>query len=1044
MSSNLDLEQVQIVEYDPIYAQQIAAMWNESHESWGGSNRVRTAESVVREIENAGYLKLFLAIIHNKVVGYCSFSHYKNDEGALYVPLLNVSPSYHGRKIGKSLILKAVQTTIEMGWPRLDLFTWAGNTKAVPMYKKCGFFWEKKENSVHLMNFIPTVLQTEALEPYWDKLDWYADSVRSLDIAPDGRTESGFDYFEYVWEKNGVSLRVEFEKTARGMRLIETDDYSIHTEIDEHALVFGSSYPVRYVIRNKTGRHLDCTVRGISDKNIRFELDETVSVHDKWVVEGEFELDPVQEEQSDWKTHPAVTTEWTINGRKALFRTGIAPKFPAKVKLEVQGQEQYTDVQGEAFVTFENNYNVQATFEFTLPPSSFITYDIPQVKVDIPAKGKVSVPISYRLNDFGLYSEDVLIKTKPNNLPEVSYRSKLHSIFKGNSGQYGGDALDHWVAVNGPYTLGLNKKNNDFWVSHFNGGNQHSWLYPRMGRPYSLEFMKKPAESVKVFTDGDTVVIEADYVSDDFPGITLTAYGRLQSNGIVERYFKVYNGSSESLSDDLFLNDTFYFEWKKLVLPYDGHYYDLADQHASDSDDWELNRISEHWMFSRAEKLSFGFYWDSSAKLIKTEWHFGIEYNVGRLAEGESYRTPSTFLTIGTYTDWWDFRSYALKRREAIRPLLRDHCELLLKNRNPFTRSDAIIELRQHRRQPLDGKLSLSSTSAGFEQVNQTYEQTEEMYAASFLIADQSAGEIGAVHMEFEAADLTFERSVAFIPISNTPTVQEIGQGEAGELYRCDNGILSIEASPAFGSALHSLKYQGEEWLDSSFPVPGPRSWSNPWLGGISASIQGMSSLTQLEEPRSAEFVTLMDSFGNEWRGIELRTWIRKHEKNRGLELSLFTLLLPSAPVLCYVTRLTNRSGLSYNQFRSTVNTFLHPDRELTKGWAEKDNDIRYRCGKVGLSIQSEGVIRFGSDDRSTLLHAVSRHPGSNASLYTNNLLIEHRVSQNVPLLDGNTVWGSPGFIIFGNTPFTYKQLQGLVDIRFDEAHNQGGRNADY
>ncbi|MFD0960511.1 hypothetical protein [Paenibacillus chungangensis] len=59
-----------------------------------------------------------------------------------------------------------------MGWPRLDLFTWAGNTKAVPLYKKCGFFWEKKDDSVHLMNFIPTVLQTEALLPSLERLDW--------------------------------------------------------------------------------------------------------------------------------------------------------------------------------------------------------------------------------------------------------------------------------------------------------------------------------------------------------------------------------------------------------------------------------------------------------------------------------------------------------------------------------------------------------------------------------------------------------------------------------------------------------------------------------------------------------------------------------------------------------------------------------------------------------------------------------------------------------------------------------------------------------
>jgi len=1047
MSSILQSEQIQIVEYDPGYAQAIADMWNESHESWGGSNRVRTAESVARDIENESNLKLFLAVIGSKVVGYCSFSHYKNDEGALYVPLLNVSPQYHGRKIGRLLILRAVQATVEMGWPRLDLFTWAGNTKAVPMYKKCGFFWEKKDNSVHLMNFIPTVLQTEALKPYWEKLDWYADSVRTIDIAPDGRTENGFDFFEYAWENDGVTLRVEFEKTGRGLRLMETDDYSIHTEIDEHALVFGKRYPVRYVIRNKSGKPLHCTVRGIDDKNIRFGLDEAVSVYDTRVIEGEFELEPVMEEQSDWKTHPAVTAEWTINGRKAAFRTGIAPKFPAKVKLKASGREQYIGVSEEAFVTFENNYNEQAAFEFTFPQSPFISFETSQVSVDIPAKGKATVPIRYTLSGFGLYSEDVSIKAKPCSGIEASYTSKLHSVFKGNSGRFGGDALDHWIAVNGPYTLGLNKTNNDLWVSHFNGGDRCSWISPRLGRPYSLEFTKKKSDSVKVYPDGDAMVIEADYASDDYPGITFTSYARLYPNGIVERYFDVRNDadSEEAWQDELYINDSFYFDWSKLVLPYDGHYYDLADHHAADEDDWELERVSENWLFSRSDKLPLGFCWDRSAKLINTEWHIGVEYSLGRLAKGAAHRTPSTFLAIGTYTDWWDFRSYAQKRRDAVRPLLRDHCELSMKDRNPFTGPEAIVELRQHRNQPLDGRLTLSSPSASFEPVTQSFEQDDDVYEASVLLNGRVPGTIEAVQMTFEAEDLTFTRSAAFIPTSNQPVRQEMVQGEAGDVYRCDNGTIRIEASPAFGAALHSLKVHGEEWLHSSYPVAGPYSWWNPWYGGLSASLQDMSSISQSKEARSAEFVSLTDNFGNVWSGIELRTSIRLHEKNRGLELSLFTLLLPSAPVLCYATRLTNRSGLSYNKFRCTTNAFLSPGEPLTKGWAEQNGDIRYRCGVVDTDVPSEGVIRFGSDDRSTILHAVNRHPGSSASFYTNNLLIEYEVAQSKPLPDGHTVWSDPVFMAFGSTPLTYKHLQGLVDIRFDESRvTIGGHYADH
>lgn len=138
------IEQIRIIEYDPSYAAALADMWNRSNESWGGGTNQRTEDTVRREMESSSNLNAFLAVHENEVVGFCSFAHYRYDENALYVPLLNVRPDYHGYKVGRNLILNAVRKTVEAGWPRLDLFTWAGNTKAVPMYKKCGFFWEKK------------------------------------------------------------------------------------------------------------------------------------------------------------------------------------------------------------------------------------------------------------------------------------------------------------------------------------------------------------------------------------------------------------------------------------------------------------------------------------------------------------------------------------------------------------------------------------------------------------------------------------------------------------------------------------------------------------------------------------------------------------------------------------------------------------------------------------------------------------------------------------------------------------------------------------
>lgn len=115
MSVQTIIDQIHIVEYDHSYAASLADMWNRSNESWGGGTRQRTEEAVRQEMENSSNLHEYLAIHNEEVVGFCSFAHYRFDENALYVPLLNVRPDYHGYKIGRNLILKAVEKTVEAG-----------------------------------------------------------------------------------------------------------------------------------------------------------------------------------------------------------------------------------------------------------------------------------------------------------------------------------------------------------------------------------------------------------------------------------------------------------------------------------------------------------------------------------------------------------------------------------------------------------------------------------------------------------------------------------------------------------------------------------------------------------------------------------------------------------------------------------------------------------------------------------------------------------------------------------------------------------------
>ena len=328
------MKKIKIVDYNHKYARAVAEMWRNSSQGWNGEILLNSEQAVITDEEKSVHLNAWLAMDGDLVVGYCNLYEYQEDTGALYIGLLNVRDDYHGKKIGKALVLKAVNQTRELGWDRLDLFTWSGNTAAVPLYKKCGFFWENRDDSTHLMNFIPQVLTNELVKDYFEMIDWYEDSTRQIEIKPDGRKENGFDFFTYSWQKNDKKLLMEYCCHGRGLRKIENNEYSITVSVKKLKLVFGSSYEIKYHIINKTKIPLNIAIKGESERNIVFDFEQTTNVTSEKTIIGKFFINPVEKKQNEWKTYPNVISHISVNDKKAIFKTGIEPIFPAEIVLE--------------------------------------------------------------------------------------------------------------------------------------------------------------------------------------------------------------------------------------------------------------------------------------------------------------------------------------------------------------------------------------------------------------------------------------------------------------------------------------------------------------------------------------------------------------------------------------------------------------------------------------------------------------------------------------------------------------------------------------
>ncbi len=1037
MPGRVNMGEIRIVEYDKKLAKGIADMWNRSAESWGGQSAPRTEESIIREHENATFLNVFIAMDGDEVVGYCSFSEYQTDEGALFIPLLNVRPDYHGRKIGKALVMKAVERTVELGWPRLDLYTWAGNTKAVPLYKKCGFFWEERDDSTHLMNFIPTVLKTEAFEEFFRHAHWYDDSRRKIEVKPDGIKESGFTYFEYLWKKDGRNLRVQFEKTGRGMRLAETDDYLIYTSIERHDLVFGMSYRIKYHLENKSGAPLEVCIRGKDDKNIKYDFETCVNVDGVTEIEGEFSVGETEKEQDTWQTHPAVVSEIRVNGKAMTFKTGIEVKFPALMCITALPVERYPDVEHECFIEIENNFKKSAVFEFTLPEDEFIEFEQTRFEIGLEAEGKKSIPVKYRLRDYGVYHKSVPVVARVEGGATVCFNRLVSHFFRGNRGRFTWEGVHSWLMANGFYMATLSKTNNNVYVSCLAPGGGISFPMPKLGRPYSNEFNRKKPDKVE-FDYGDSgddsVTMKAHYTSGEFRGIELVRIMTLYPNGIFTQKCEVRNSLDEEADREIYLDVNVYFYPEYAVIPYEGRYIELNEENEEDLHYWDYRKISENWIFARNRELPRGICWPKSAGMKIESYSLSFEKCFGRMKANSSAESDTITLSLGTYRKWQDFRAFALGEHTTEYLPTHESTELTVNNGNPFVAGAFEIVAEERKNKSFAGEIRIESAKGVFEETGRSFEKEDGITRAVFTVPAAPAG-YDTIKCTFDLEDQVYSVRKGIFGYGSGTVKFERSDSCGMAVVAADNGLIKIAASADYSYGIFSLQYKGEEWLESGFPEKGPRYWWNPFFGGIITQPSNMNNISLSREKISADAVHLEDNHGNAWSGLKISVEVREHKQNKGLVYHQYFLMLPDLPVLCHAVEVVQNTGRFMGFEKIYTECFFKPAGDIRNSWImaedENGNVRKYKAGKVPGGAWGKDAVSVGSAERNSIVQIYANKEISSVGASVNVNFVSASVSNSIVLRNGESQFLNPFFLIFGDSFIDARELKDLRNIRF-------------
>lgn len=1022
------MKNIEIIKYDDSYAAAVADMWNKSGSNWGGDTLVRTAEDVIQENASMYAKAIFLAKCEDEILGFCSYGEYREDEGASYIPLLNVRTDCIGHKIGKKLVLRCVEEACNDIYPRLDLYTWQGNDKAVPLYKKCGFFWERREDTTHLMNFIPYVMGTEAVKDYFDSFNWYDDSKREIVVEADGLEEGQFEFYNYHWEKDNQSLRMEFERRGRGLTAIETEDYLIKARISKQKLVFGKDYNIEYELVNKTGKPLDVSIQGEHDKNIQFSdtFSGEIIGTKKW--QGSFLVAPIEEEQSVWKTHPTVTSKVLINGKEAIFKVGVIPKFPCRLELEGLSNGFQKGEKNICYLFAENSFEEDVNITFELPETEEIKFSNSKINLSLKGNEKNSIPLKVTIKNYGFYSQHIPITVKVGE-DEVKFKMSIAGAFRGQEGKYFGEKEKSYAIYNGAFGLELFKEHNVIVPSRLGYTRYEDVVVrsPQLGLPLTPEFGKVRPLSVDFSKTDDYVRMDLTFESTKRKGLFLTWQHELYGNGLCKIGFRLENKGQRDYEDLVLCQPLFQWFWNA-YMPKNGGIMKVQGSDGMYPTAYD-NNFDENWLFVD-HTIPTGIAWPSAFDIAYNHSISMLKTKLETIKPGECVNVEPVTIAFDTFKEYSEFREYL---GYSEKDLNEDFgLQLTLNKGNMFIDNEQVsIEVKENQKVEAKGDVTVQDSKGMMLKAEEKL-LFDDNYAKIDVRLPKIAGmDVIKVSVDMETT-MKISEHLLFSKTDNDVKIT-VSELENMEVYTVDNGEICLKAAPDYMAGIYSLCHNGEEYLDNMFPTPGIKAWWNFWTGGMCFKPLDVTYASMRKQKFTAVETELADNMGNNWKGIKTTATYIDHEKVKGLVVEEYYLLLPGVPVLCTFAKVHQQTGRFIGENKFEHITYMKRGKEQegnTYHISDKHgNPMVFKGGPAEAHIVGHDFFAHGHKESATKGYYLSH--GLNDGFNSNGVTVNfNQIEDTFP--HGETRMIKPRYIAFTDLDLSQNHMKSLENIRFE------------
>ncbi len=941
--------------------QGLADMWNESQTAWPtgfGGSVAFTAERVARDMAKLQALFHLVAENQGRITGYCWVSSYPKEPDACYVALLNAHPTYHGQGVGKELLLESIRRACRLGYYRVDLNTWPSNIKAVPLYKKTGFFW-LPDTQVHMQNYIPAVLGHPLCRGFFARHDWYRTFVRNLDQEPDEIRRGKRRVFPYRFQSGEEYVEVTFDMESRRVCAVEANGTKASLVLEDPDVVVGRRHLVR----------CQCQSTGPSSVAWRKQREPEVRLKPVGGQTAELRIGPEARAPEDSMPALKVGARVSCGGERFDLSVGFRPKQPVEIEWFPKHPSALAGKCNPVSLRIRNNLDNKVTLSIERGKNG-AAGAITGLGKSLEPHGMTGGTV--RIERFAAGVSEFRLKATVRKggerLSSKTFRMPVFDIGSDRGGVLWRSERET-VWETGCFRAIVTHRGGEIELIDKQTGQTAAYLDSTLGPPFWPSEFANIERTVRLHRGVLTVAAD----SQQSPGLRFEIALRPVEDRVIEVGHRVVNGTKAKgcYQVDLSSGTGGGSPRSRRVVPLRHGCIEIAGPTPFGSLGEELPKdpkeYSESWWATESGGRVSGLVW----RRVKRLEYPGLLLDVGDLNPGEARGTEACFLVFGA-GDHELVRRWFLGNvkgegpddylRMEVRPRISATFDPPILFAVPGVEGQHELTVDNLSNQELD-------VEGGVAVANEAGGRSDPFRGSAVKMGNPSktiiglepkvhGPSVGKITARAGTNPIDAEFGIVLWGGSLAPVTVERAEEQGLEVWAIDNGTCRFKASPQFLGSLFSWKHHGAEQLLTAFPKPGNFSWDRPWYGGIAPVIQppdgwGRNMLAKerfISSPEKAQGV-----HGLPWQGVRMSCRARDR-KLRGLEVDISYLTLPNCPLLAVRLRLRNATR-GYFHLSGEVMGFVSPGgshRSTVLKWDALGRERRVLRGDKGSWTTSE------------------------------------------------------------------------------------------